>query len=112
MNDIDDNDGHIVIRNGLEIIAISRYHHITDKLIEMHNTIVSKKYRGKGVGRFLNQKLENYLRKQGVHKIQSTIYVDNLPSIVLKLKLGYLIEGLLRDHEEEGKHEYILGKVL
>ena len=42
----------------------------------------------------------------------STIYIDNIPMIVIKLRQGYIIEGLHRDHERPGLHEYSLGKVL
>ena len=48
----------------------------------------------------------------GYGKIVSHVYVENLPSLILKLKLGYLIEGTLRDHDRAGQHEYILGKIL
>ena len=95
-----------------KIIAATSYVQLTDRLAFMQSTQVIPDYRGKGVGRFLNSELEQHLKKEGYGKIVSNIYVENLPSIILKLKIGYLIEGTLRDHDFVGQHEYILGKIL
>ena len=100
-----------VIKEG-NLIGATSYIKMTDNLALMQSTIVSKEHRGQGVGRFLNEKLELCLKKRGFGKITSNIYVENMPSIILKLKLGYLIEGTLRDHDFVGQHEYVLGKIL
>lgn len=95
-----------------KLIATSSYVPIHDRLAMMQSTMVLPEFRGKGVGRFLNEQLIEHLKKEGYGKIVSHIYVENLPSIILKLKLGYLVEGTLRDHDAEGQHEYILGKTI
>ena len=41
----------------------------------------------------------------------STILITNIPMIVIKLRQGYIIEGIHMDHEKPGLHEYSLGKV-
>jgi len=92
------------------IIAATSCIHLTDNLVMMQSTMVTPEYRGQGVGKFLNNKLEENLKSKGYGKIVSHIYVENLPSIILKLKLGYLIEGTLHDHDFKGQHEYVLGK--
>lgn len=93
-----------------KVIAATSYLKITDNLAIMQSTMVLPENRGQGVGRFLNEQLIEHLKEEGFGKIVSHIYVENLPSIILKLKLGYLIEGTLRDHDFAGQHEYILGK--
>lgn len=97
---------------GEELIAITAYSHMTDHLAMMQSTTVKSDHRGIGIGRTLNTKIEEYLKGIGYGKIVSHIYIDNLPSIILKLKLGYVIEGLLKDHDVVGQHEYILGKLI
>ncbi len=95
-----------------DLIAATSYVKLTDNLAMMQSTMVEPKHRGIGVGRYLNEQMEEYLKSQGYGKIVSHVYIDNLPSIILKLKLGYIIEGTLRDHDVEGQDEYILGKIL
>lgn len=95
-----------------KIIAATCYIKKTDNLVSMQSTMVHPDHRGQGIGRLLNEQLIKHLDNEGVGKIVSHIYVENLPSIILKLKLGYLIEGTLRDHDFEGQHEYVLGKTL
>jgi len=93
-------------------IAATCYTILTSNLVSMKSTMVTTGNRGQGVGRFLNGQLEKHLKEKGFGKIVSHIYTQNLPSIILKLKLGYLIEGTLRDHDFTGQHEYVLGKTI
>lgn len=95
-----------------EILGISSLEPITAHLVGCHATVVASDSRGQGIGKKLNESIENYAKSQGFGKIKTNIYVDNVPSIVLKLKLGYEFEGRLMDHDEPGKHEYIMGKLL
>ncbi len=115
---LDDEAGNIpdaeyygVIVNS-NIIAATSYVKMTDHLALMQATMVVENYRGKGVGRFLNDNFEVTLGELGFGKIESHIYIENLPSIILKLKLGYIIEGTLHDHDFIGQHEYVLGKII
>ena len=100
------------VEDSNKVIASTYYVPVTDNLVHMQGTMITPEYRGKGVGRFLNIELEKHLINEGFGKIVSYIYVENLPSIILKLKLGYLVEGTLRDHDYMGQHEYVLGKIL
>ena len=63
------------------------------------------------VGASLSQTIEDEVRRRGYLKVVTTIYVQNLPMIFIKLKQGYYVEGLCRDHDRPGLHEYTLGKV-
>jgi len=95
---------------GGNIVAATSYIKMTDHLVLMQSTMVVEDCRGKGVGRFLNENFEIVLKELGFGKIESHVYIENIPSIILKLKLGYLVEGTLYDHDFIGQHEYILGK--
>lgn len=95
-----------------ELVAVTSVEDVTDTLCTMWGTIVKEEWRGNGYGNRLNQYVENHLREEGCTKISSHIYVENLPSLILKLKRGYLIEGTLMNHDSPGQHEYILGKIL
>jgi len=95
-----------------EMVAITSTEAITEKLFVMHSSTVKEDKRGVGLGTAINCFAHEQAKIAGCKKIASYIYVDNLASIFMKLKMGYLIEGLLRDNEEQGKHEYILGLML
>jgi len=104
---------YFVLRNvDNEIVAASSYENLSPRVALMQSTKVLGVLRGRGFGRLINSHMEKELKSRGFGKIQSHIYVDNLASVILKLKIGYLIEGQLRDHDEFGQHEYVLGKVL
>lgn len=95
-----------------QLLAVTKHTYPTPFLLRTSSTVVHKDLRGQGIGRILNKLVEDKAKENGVTKISCNIFVDNIPSIVLKLKLGYIIEGTLYDHDELGKHEYILGKKL
>lgn len=96
--------------HGIE--ALSFFKLLTPKLAEKYKTVVRLDVRGHGLSKKLDEHIENLLRNEGITKIKTNIYTDNFPSLFGRLKRGYLVEGLLRNHDEPGKHEYILGKEL
>ena len=106
------NKEYYMYMDKLETVAIFAVTRLTPKHIMTSSAVVHKDHRGKGIGKKINEWYETYAKKYGYNKITSEIYVDNIPSIVLKLKRGYLIEGLMRNHDEPGKHVYTLGKEL
>jgi RimJ/RimL family protein N-acetyltransferase len=95
-----------------EMVAATSIEEMTENLVTMWTTVVKSDRRGEGIGTLLNVEMIEHLKELGYGKISSHIYVENLPSIVLKLKLGYIIEGTLRDHDKMGQHEYVLNKTL
>jgi RimJ/RimL family protein N-acetyltransferase len=100
------------IGNEGELVGVSFYKEITPNLVETSTTVVHKKWRRAGVATLLNDKMEKIFEEKKFKKISCFIYTKNLPSIFLKLKRGYLIEGLRRNHDFQGVHEYVLGKEL
>lgn len=95
-----------------EVLAITAVTKISPKLAKLQGTIVAKNYRGHGLSKRLWTGVEVIMKEAGFEKAKCEVYYDNIPQLVARLKLGFLIEGLMRDHEEVGKHEYILGKRL
>jgi GNAT superfamily N-acetyltransferase len=83
----------------------------TKYLAESVKTVVDPARRRHGVGAAISQAIEDEVRRAGFTKIMSTILITNIPMIVIKLRQGYLIEGIHMDHEKPGLHEYSLGKV-
>jgi len=96
--------------HGIEGLCFLRF--LTPKLVESYRTVVRLDVRRMGVSKKLAELSESLMRNSGVNKIKCHIYTDNLPSLFRRLKGNYIIEGLLRNHEEKGRHEYILGKEL
>ena len=101
-----------IVEDNYGIEALSFFKLLTPKLAEKYKTVVRLDVRGHGLSKQIDEHIEGLLRSEGVRKIKTNIYVDNFPSLFGRLKRGYLIEGLLRNHDEPGKHEYILGKEL
>jgi GNAT superfamily N-acetyltransferase len=92
-------------------LGCSAYAPKTKYLAESVKTVVDPVRRQAGVGAAISQAIEAEVRGAGFTKIMSTILVTNIPMIVIKLRQGYLIEGIHMDHEKPGLHEYSLGKV-
>ena len=92
------------------IIATASMKKWSPTLVEMQRTIVHDAYRGRGLGKKLATAMEEKAEELGFKKIWSFTYTTNFPMIFLRLKMGYLIEGLLRDSDAPGIHEYVFGK--
>ena len=97
---------------GDERVGCSAYMAKTKFLAESVKTVVDPRFRGQRLGEAISQAIEDEVKSRGFTKIMSTILVGNLPMIFIKLKQGFLIEGIHMDHEKIGLHEYSLGKVL
>lgn len=102
----------VVVEDEYGIEGLTFFRFQTPKLAEKYRTVVRLDVRGAGVSKKLDEIAENLIYAAGAKKIKTHVYVDNLPSLFGRLKRGYLVEGLLRNHDEPGKHEYILGKEL
>jgi GNAT superfamily N-acetyltransferase len=93
------------------VVGATAYVAKTKYLAESVKTVVDPARRKKGVGAAISLAIEHEVRRAGFSKIMSTILIHNIPMIIIKLKQGYLIEGIHMDHEKPGLHEYSLGKV-
>ncbi len=83
----------------------------TPHLAETVKTVVDPARRKRGVGAAISSAIEDEVRRAGYRKIMSTILITNIPMIIIKLRQGYIVEGIHMDHEKPGLHEYSLGKV-
>ncbi len=95
-----------------ELLGATSFAERTPHLAETMRTVVAPDYRGKGIGSLISQLIESEVRDRGYKKIRTTILIKNLPMIWIKLKQGYLVEGLHPHHELPDLHEYSLGKML
>jgi len=95
---------------GEGIIATASMKKWSPTLVEMQRTIVHEAYRGCGLGKKLAVAMEEKAKEEGFKKIWSFTYTTNFPMIFMRLKLGYVVEGLLRNSDAPGIDEYVLGK--
>lgn len=96
---------------GGPVVGATAYVPKTKYLAESVKTVVDPARRKAGVGAGISQAIEDEVRRAGFTKIMSTILINNIPMIIIKLRQGYIIEGIHMDHEKPGLHEYSLGKV-
>lgn len=96
--------------HGIEGLCFFKF--LTPSLVESYRTVVRLDVRGRHVSMKLSEIMEGMVRNMGAKKIKCHIYTDNIPSLFRRIKTGFLVEGLLRNHDEKGRHEYILGKEL
>nr|MDO8086503.1 GNAT family N-acetyltransferase [Candidatus Sigynarchaeum springense] len=78
---------------------------------------VKKAYHNQGVGYQLLLEIERIARRLGLHKLEASVVEHNEPAKALYLrKLGYQVEGRLRDHLILDNDEYVdeldIGKIL
>lgn len=111
-NKINEQATYFIVYEDSKVVAATSFIKITHNVAMTQKTLVARAHRGEGIAKYMNDQVEKFLKSQGFNKITSHIYTDNLPSVILKLKRGYLIEGLLKDHDEMGRHEYILSKMI
>jgi RimJ/RimL family protein N-acetyltransferase len=107
MLDGGDDDANEVDRR----VGCSAYVPKTPYLAESVKTVVDPAHRRGGLGAAISLAIEAQVRADGFKKIMSTILINNIPMIVIKLRQGYIVEGIHMDHEKPGLHEYSLGKV-
>ena len=94
-----------------DVVGATAYVPRTRFLAESVKTVVDPRHRQQGLGAAISRAIEAEVRAAGFSKIMSTILINNIPMIIIKLRQGYLIEGIHMDHEKPGLHEYSLGKV-
>jgi len=93
---IKENNKHI---GNIKIDPINRYHGFGEYGIMMGD----KSEWGKGYAAEATKTIINYcFKEQGLHKIVLGVVEDNLPAVNLYKKLGFVIEGVYKDH---GKYD-------
>ena len=73
------------------------------------------KYQGQGLGFYLMQRMEQWARQKGVHRIEDCVRQKNKKGIALYLKCGFEIEGLARGNafiDGEWINTYYIAKIL
>ena len=79
---------------------------------EFYITVGEKKYWKKGLGqKSLTILVEWAFNTVGLHKIWGTVRVNNLASIALMKKVGFKIEGTLREEKKVGNKRFDVVRV-
>ncbi len=73
---------------------------------------VSPEYFGKGVGKKLFEKLEEFWRKKNLRKVTTSVAAHNKRAIIFYLKNGFIPVGYRKDHFRVGVDEILLDKFL
>lgn len=84
-------DGVIVGNCNAVYGARQRYRHVADISVG-----VLKPHWGQGIGRILMRTCIDWLQACGVEKVELAVDTQNLRAIPLYLKLGFVIEGVIR----------------
>jgi len=69
-----------------------RFEHGVDELLWIEYIVFQQKFRNRGVGLALLNKLKDYVEHSGIDRIYTTISLDNEASIKLHLKAGFNVE--------------------
>lgn len=73
-------------------------------------TLVDPNLRGQGIGEQLSATQDDIAREAGKEAIITLVKNDNLPSLRLRLKTGYRLEGVVR--QDDGEIDFQLRKML
>jgi len=95
-----------------KVVGVTSFLHLTPRVVETLRTVVAKGFREEGLGKSLAEDIEKIIRNKGYQKMTSHVYTDNHKMICLKIKQGFLVEGLSRNHDGDGCHEYRMSKEL
>lgn len=101
---------YVLYKNNIlvSLVSVNSYY---DKIAEVSQLVVHKKYRGFNFGNETIQELEKELKEKGFRKMIAWIISDNFISLFGALKQGFLIEGLTRDNLPN-TDVYCCGKLL
>lgn len=78
----------------------------------LHNIAVHPDHQGKGVGRLLLERIDEYCRQHDLHKIQLEVRRDNDHARRLYLHMGYESVGSRKDYYGPGRDAYLFTKLL
>lgn len=85
---------------------------INQRMGEIEKLEVPFEKQRNGIGTLLLHKLERIARNKGLRKLSLLCRTDNKPALNLYIKEDYQIEGLLKNHFENGIDIYILSKFI
>lgn len=86
----------------------------THSVWKINHLAVAKKYQNKGIGTALVKEAEQEIKKRSKKtiKIELSVSDEEKPLIKFWKKLGYKLEGNLKDHFRYNEMVYVLGKSL
>ena len=80
------------------VVGYSAFTDLKNGIGMMHSVVVKKDAQRKGIGRELIKSIKNYSKENGYRKVLFLTKIDNLPMIILGLKEGFELEGVLKRH--------------
>lgn len=90
-----------------EIQAVAMYNNFTTTNCAMH--VVSNGGRRWASRTFLSAAFAYPFVQVGVHRVTALVPAGNVPAITLDLRLGFRIEGVMREAEHGGEDLVVLG---
>jgi len=98
-------DGRIVGIAGIHTPSLPRARGIGNMMIYLHQD-----FHGVGLGTAMTERLLTLVRNEGLHRIGLEVVEDNNAAVRLYRKLGFKIEGTLRDayYGADGKYHRML----
>lgn len=73
---------------------------------------VSNEFRGRGYGRRLLLESVKMLRDHGIHRLQLTVYPDNVAAVSLYLKEGFQKREIIKDYLGPGEDRLLMESFL
>lgn len=76
---------------------------------------ILEKYRGQGIGTAFFTEVDQWAKRQGLHRLELTVMAENEAAIGLYQKAGFVVEGMKKHSihiDGVFKDEYVMGKLL
>ena len=77
--------------------------------------MILKQYTSGGLGTYLMKKMEEWARRENMHRMMARVRAKNVAALSLYLKCGFVVEGLAREVafiNDEWHDEYLIAKIL
>ena len=86
-----------VLEEGSEVVGYATLHEHHPGVLSVGMALLPQA-RGRGGGHALIDALLEYARRSSAHKLDLEVWVDNPRAIGLYAKVGFVVEGVRRDH--------------
>jgi L-phenylalanine/L-methionine N-acetyltransferase len=88
-------------------IGVEREDHPVTRHVASIGMMVAPEWRGRGVGSALMEAAIGWCRREGVEKIELSVYPDNAAAQALYTKFGFREEGRLTGHSKKPRIGYL-----
>lgn len=95
-----------------KLVGITSFQRFSNTLGILQKHIIRPKYRGLGYSKKALELIEKYAADSGIYKMAAYVLDKNDVMKNQLLKAGYVIEGHLKDHFDDGLGCFVFGKKL